>query len=139
MSVVRLGDVDSSGRRSPVPTGESLDMDCDSVIIAIGRGPNTFLQRNSGLEAGAKGAIKIDDHCMTSLRGVFAAGDVASGESLVVKAMAGGSEAAQRIHVYLMMVGDEHASLYDYYLTRRTSGRYYREMMDGKEELPPPS
>ena len=138
MAVMKLGDVDSSGRRSPVPTGETVSMECDSVIIAIGRGPNTFLQRQSGIEAGPKGSVAVDDHCMSSLKGVFAAGDVVTGESLVVKAMAKGREAAQRIHEYLMSAGDEHVSLYDYYFTRRTSGRYYREMLDGKEEHYPP-
>jgi glutamate synthase (NADPH/NADH) small chain len=138
MSVMKLGDVDASGRRSPVPTGETVDMECDCVIVAIGRGPNTFLQRQSGMELGPKGSIVVDDHSMSSLKGVFAAGDVVTGESLVVKAMAKGREAAQRIHEYLMMIGTEHVSLYDYYFTRRTSGRYYREMMDGKEERYPP-
>jgi len=139
MSVMKLGEVDSSGRRSPVPTGETVDMECDSVIVAIGRGPNTFLQRQSGMELGPKGAIAIDDHSMTSLKGVFAAGDVVTGESLVVKAMAKGREAAQRIHEYLTTVGTEHVSLYDYYFTRRTSGHYYRDMLDGREEALPPS
>lgn len=139
MSVMKLGDVDSSGRRSPIPTGETIDMDCDSVIVAIGRGPNSFLPRNSGIETGPKGGIKIDDKCMTSLPGVFAAGDVVTGESLVVKAMARGREAAQRIHEYLMKIGTEHISLYDYYFTRRTTGRYYyQEILEGQEESLPP-
>jgi NADPH-dependent glutamate synthase beta subunit-like oxidoreductase len=139
MSVMRLGDVDASGRRSPVPTGETIDMECDSVIVAIGRGPNSYLQRVAGIRTGSKGAISIDDHCMTSLPGVFAAGDVVTGESLVVKAMARGREAAQRIHEYLMTVGTEHISLYDYYFTRRTTGRYYRDMLEGKEDHLPPA
>ena len=139
MSVMKLGEVDSSGRRSPVPTGETLDMECDSVIIAIGRGPNSFLQKKAGMKSGPKSSIAIDDHCMTSLPGVFAAGDVVTGESLVVKAMARGREAAQRIHEYLLGLEMKHVSLYDYYFTRRTSGRYYREMMDGKEERLPPA
>lgn len=139
MSVMKLGEVDSSGRRSPVPTGETMEMECDSVMVAIGRGPNSFLQRNSGIELGPRGSVAVDDHSMTSLRGVFAAGDVVTGESLVVKAMAKGREAAQRIHEYLTKAGTGHISLYDYYFTRRTSGRYYREMMDGKEETLPPA
>jgi len=139
MTVMRLGEVDASGRRSPVPTGETIDMPCDSVIVAIGRGPNTFLQKATGMATGSKGAIAIDENRMTSLAGVFAAGDVVTGESLVVKAMAQGREAAQRIHEYLLKIGTEHISLYDYYFTRRTSGRYYRGMLDGKEELLPPA
>lgn len=139
MSVMKLGDVDASGRRSPVPTGETVDMLCDSVIVAIGRGPSTFLQRKSGIASGPKGGITIDSRSMTSLTGVFAAGDVVTGESLVVKAMAKGREAAQSVHEYLLGAQLRHTSLYDYYFTRRTSGSYYRDMMDGKEEVLPPS
>ena len=139
MSVMKLGDVDSSGRRSPVPTGESVDLDCDSVIIAIGRGPNSFLPKKAGMQMGLKGAISINDHCMTSLPGVFAAGDVVTGESLVVRAMARGREAAQRIHEYIQNIGSAHTSLYDYYITRRSSGRYYRDMIDGRDDTLPPS
>lgn len=138
MSVMKLGEVDSSGRRSPVPTGETLDMDCDSVIVAIGRGPNTFLQKKAGIQTGSKGAITIDNRSMTSMKGVFAAGDVVTGESLVVKAMAQGRDAAQSIHEYLTGLESRHRSLYDYYFTRRTTGMYYREMLDGKEETLPP-
>ena len=139
MSVMKLGDVDSSGRRSPVPTGETMDMECDSVIIAVGRGPNSFLQKKAGIQTGPRGAIATDDRSMTSLPGVFAAGDVVTGESLVVKAMSKGREAAQRLHEYVLGIEAAHESLYDHYFTRRTTGRYYREMMDGKEETLPPN
>ena len=138
MTVMKLGEVDSSGRRSPVPTGETVDMECDSVIIAIGRGPNSYLQKLAGLKLGWKSAIAIDDYSMSSVPGVFAAGDVVTGESLVVKAMSSGREAAHHAHEYLMSLGSQHRSLYDYYFTRRTSGLFYREMLDGKEEHYPP-
>ena len=55
-----------------------------------------------------------------------------------MKAMAKGREAAQRIHEYLLGLEVRHVSLYDYYFTRRTTGRYYREMMDGKDRAPIP-
>ncbi len=138
MTVMKLGEVDSSGRRSPVATGETVDMECDSVIIAIGRGPNSYLQQLAGLTLGPKKSIAVDDRTMSSIPGVFAAGDVVTGESLVVKAMAAGREAAQRAHEYLLLLDSHHMSLYDYYFTRRTSGRYYRDMLDGKEETLPP-
>jgi len=73
------------------------------------------------------------------MQGVYAAGDVVTGESLVVKAMAKGREAAQRVHEYLMALEKKHVSLYDYYYTRRTSPRYYMKMLDGTEETLPPS
>ncbi len=139
MSVMKLGDVDASGRRSPIPTGETVDLDCDSVIIAIGRGPNSFLQKQAGLKVGPKNSVAVDDKFATSVDGVFAAGDVVTGESLVVKAMSKGREAAQRVHEYLMGLDDRHRSLYDYYFTRRTSGRYYRAMLDGVPETLPPA
>ena len=138
MSVMKLGDVDASGRRSPVPTGETLDMVCDSVIIAVGRGPNSFLQKKAGIQTGPKAAIAVDGNSMTSMAGVFAAGDVVTGESLVVKAAAKGRDAAQRLHEYVQGLGSAHGSFYDYYFTRRTTGRYYRDMMDGKEDRLPP-
>jgi glutamate synthase (NADPH/NADH) small chain len=138
MTVMRLGAVDASGRRSPEPTGEEVELKCDSVIIAIGRGPNSFVQKQAGLKVGPKNAIAIDSEYRTSMAGVFAAGDVVTGESLVVKAMARGREAAQRVHEYLMSLEPKHVSLYDYYYTRRTSGRYYMKMLDGREETLPP-
>jgi glutamate synthase (NADPH/NADH) small chain len=139
MSVMKLGDVDASGRRSPVPTGDLIELPCDSVIVAIGRGPNSFIQKGAGLKVGTKNAISVDDHFQTSLQGVFAAGDVVTGESLVVKAMSQGREAAQRVHEFLMNLDQKHTSLYDYYYTRRTSGWFYRDMLDGKEETAPPA
>ncbi|HKT21885.1 MAG TPA: NAD(P)-dependent oxidoreductase [Nitrososphaerales archaeon] len=138
MSVMKLGEMDASGRRSPVPTGETVELECDSVIVAIGRGPSTFLQTKSGIESGPRGGIVVDSHSMTSLPGVFAAGDVVTGESLVVKAMAKGREAAQGLHERLLSLQSGHVSFYDYYFTRRTSGRYYRDMLDGKEDSVPP-
>jgi len=139
MTVMRLGEVDSSGRRSPEPTGEEVELNCDSVIVAIGRGPNSFVQKQAGLKTGQKNAIVIDGSCRTSVQGVYAAGDVVTGESLVVKAMARGREAAQRVHEYLMTLEMKHVSLYDYYYTRRTSPRYYMKMLDGTEETLPPT
>jgi NADPH-dependent glutamate synthase beta subunit-like oxidoreductase len=97
--------------------------------MAIGRGPNSFLQKNvPKLETGEKGAIAIGDHHETSIPGVFASGDVTTGETLVVKAMASGRDGAQRVHEYLMKVPEgQHLSFYEkYYL-----GRSYDRMMEG--------
>jgi glutamate synthase (NADPH/NADH) small chain len=138
MTVMKLGEVDASGRRSPVPTGELVELKCDSVIVAIGRGPNSSVQKGAQLKTGPKNAILIDDHCQTSMPGVFAAGDVVTGESLVVKAMARGREAAQRVHESLTGLDNEHVSLYDYYYTRRASGSYYMDMLEGKDPTSPP-
>ena len=69
------------------------------------------------------------------MEGVFAAGDVTSGETLVVKAMESGREAAQRVHEYLMDLEDYHVSFYERYYKQNL----YDEMLEGKVEtdLPP--
>ena len=136
MSSMRLGAPDQTGRRSPQPIpGQDFDVRCDSVLLAIGRGPNSYLQKKSGIKTGKKNSIAVDDHYRTSLPGVFAAGDVVSGETLVVKAMGSGREAAQRVHEYLMGLEEKHVSLYEKYYT----GRTYEKMESGEEEtLPPP-
>ncbi len=139
MTVMKLGAPDASGRRSPEPVpGQEIEMKCDSVIVAIGRGPNSFLQKQSGLKTGKKGSILVDDHYRTSVTGVFAAGDVITGESLVVKAMGQGRQAAQRVHEYLMNSEGRCVSLYDYYYRRRTFKRFYQDMLTGKEDALPP-
>ena len=137
---MKLGEPDATGRRSPEPIpGQEFQMECDTVLLAVGRGPNSFLQKKAGLKMGKKNSIVTDDHYRTSATGVFACGDVTTGESLVVKAMGHGREAAQRIHEYLSGIEDRHVSLYERYYTERTTGRYYQDMLVDKEEdtLPP--
>ncbi len=101
---MRLGEPDESGRRRPIPIpGSNFIMDVDAVIVAIGRGPNSFLARVEGLEMTRWGGIKINPETYeTSMPNVYAAGDVVTGETLVVEAMAEGRKAAQRIHEKLM-------------------------------------
>lgn len=100
---MKLGDPDSSGRASPIPIeGSNFIMDIDTVFTAIGRGPNTFLQEKENIKMEKWGGIIINTETHeTSYRGVFAAGDVVNGETLVVKAMRESRKAAQRIHEYL--------------------------------------
>lgn len=136
MDSMQLGEPDSTGRRSPEPIpGKEFEMKCSAVLLAVGRGPNSFLQKQEGLTMGKKNSIAIDDHFRTSMSGVFAAGDVTSGESLVVRAMASGRNAAQRIHEYLMGIDESgHVSLYERYFSERS----FEKLMEGVEEGPPP-
>lgn len=139
MSAMKLGAPDASGRRSPEPiTDQDFEMKCDTVLVAVGRGPNSFLQKKYGLARGKRQAIVVDEHFQTSMPGVFAAGDVVTGESLVALAMAQGRQAAQYAHEYIMNLQSKHVSLYDRYYTRRTSPRHYSDMYYRKEEGPPP-
>ena len=139
MAMMQLGEPDSTGRRHPEPVpGKDSRVKCDSVLLAIGRGPDSFLEKAGGLKAGPKGSIAIDDHYRTSMAGVFATGDVTTGETLVVKAMGHGREAAQRVHEYLTHSEDKHVSLYERYYTRRATEERYQDMLMGKEEQLPP-
>ncbi|MDG6902738.1 MAG: FAD-dependent oxidoreductase [Nitrososphaerota archaeon] len=139
MASMQLGDPDSTGRRHPAPVpGANVLVKCDTVLLAIGRGPDSFLEKAGGLKAGPKGSIAVDDHYRTSMAGVFATGDVTTGETLVVKAMGHGREAAQRVHEYLTGTEDKHVSLYERYYTRRATEDSYQNMLMGKEEHLPP-
>jgi len=101
---MRLGEPDSSGRARPIPIeGSNFTVDVDSVFIAVGRGPNTDLPRKEGIKMERWGGIVIDPETgETSIPRVYAAGDVVTGETLVVKAMSVGRRVAQRMHENLM-------------------------------------
>ena len=102
---MELGQPDASGRRRPVPIeGSEFTMDTDTVIIAIGQTPNPIIQRTTeGLVANPRhGTIIVDENGKTSLEGVYAGGDVATGAATVISAMGMGKNAAKAIHEYLM-------------------------------------
>ena len=102
---MELGPPDASGRRRPVPIkGSEFTMDVDTVIIAIGQTPNPIIQRTTdGLVADPRrGTITVDENGKTSLEGVYAGGDVATGAATVISAMGMGKKAAKAMHEYLM-------------------------------------
>jgi NADPH-dependent glutamate synthase beta subunit-like oxidoreductase len=136
MDSMQLGKPDQSGRRHPeaIP-GKEFKMQCSTVLLAIGRGPDSFLQKKAGLKMGKHNSIAINDNYKTSMEGVFASGDVTSGETLVVKAMESGREAAQCVHEYLTGLEDQHISFYERYYKQNL----YDRMLEGKvdTDLPP--
>ncbi|MEM2118307.1 MAG: NADPH-dependent glutamate synthase [Candidatus Bathyarchaeia archaeon] len=101
---MELGPPDDSGRRRPVPVkGSEFVMDTDTVIVAIGRTPNPIIQRTTeGLAVTKWGTIVADENGKTSLEGVYAGGDIVTGEATVISAMGAGKKAARAIHEYLM-------------------------------------
>ena len=106
--VMELGEADESGRRKPVPTGEFVDLDVDTVVVALGTGPNptiqgSMLKDNMNLETDRKGYIIINAETgETSIDGVYAGGDVApTGPSTAINAMGAGKRAAKAINEYL--------------------------------------
>lgn len=108
LEVMELGEPDESGRRRPIPTGEIVDMDVDTVIVALGTGPNPIIQSSANdegldLNTDKRGYIVIDKETgKTSIDGVYAGGDVApNGESNAINAMGAGKRAAKAINEYL--------------------------------------
>jgi len=102
---MKLGDSDSSGRKEPVPILNSdFEMKADMAIKALGFDPEDIprLFNNSNLVISKRGTIKINLRSMeTSIPGIFAAGDIVRGASLVVWAIRDGREAAASIQKYL--------------------------------------
>lgn len=99
-----LGEPDESGRRRPVPIeGSEFTMEVDTVIMAIGQGPNPLVPSTTeGLETTKWGTIVADEETgQTSLEGVFAGGDIVTGAATVILAMGAGKKAAQAIDAYL--------------------------------------
>lgn len=99
----RLGEPDESGRRRPVPIeGSEFALDMDTVVIAIGNGPNPLLLKSiNGLKLARKGNIEADESGRTSVEDVFAGGDIVTGSATVIAAMGAGKMAARAIDAYL--------------------------------------
>jgi glutamate synthase (NADPH/NADH) small chain len=102
---MRLGVADSSGRQTPqVIDGSHFTIDADLVIKALGFDPDDLpvLFAAPELAVTRWGTIRIDyKTMMTNLDGVFAAGDIVRGASLVVWAIRDGRDAAESMHRYL--------------------------------------
>ncbi len=102
---MELSEPDESGRRRPVPIpGSEFTIEVDTVVMAIGQGPNPVVVDGvKEIRRGKKGEIIVDpETLMTDLPGVFAGGDVIHGGSTVIIAMGDGRKAAKAIHEYVM-------------------------------------
>ena len=99
----KLGDVDSSGRRRPVPIpGTEFTIALDTLIVAIGERPDSDCLASMGLELDKGGRLRVDAKTLcTNRKGVFAGGDLVTGPNTVVNAIAAGRKAAGVIDRYL--------------------------------------
>jgi glutamate synthase (NADPH) small chain len=97
---MELGEPDASGRRRPVPVANSeYEIEVDAVIVAIGTQANPIIaQTTPGLETNRWGYIVAKDNGATSLKNIYAGGDIVSGAATVILAMGAGRSAAQAIH-----------------------------------------
>ena len=101
---MELGEPDDSGRRRPVPVeGSEFNIECDTVIVALGQNPNPLIRTTTeGLECQSWGGIIIDEETgMTNIPGLFAGGDAVTGEATVILAMGAGKVAAKGIDNYI--------------------------------------
>ena len=81
---MKLGDPDEKGRRKPVPTGEMVEIPCDTVVSAVGERVESEIFTKNGITVDAKG---IPDF-KTNLEGVYAGGDAMRGPATVVEGIA---------------------------------------------------
>lgn len=106
--IMELGEPDESGRRKPVGTGRYIELDVDTVIVALGTGPNPIIQKSAHLDGldfdtDSKGYFTVDEETReTSIPSIYAGGDVAPvGASNAINAMGAGKKAAKAINEYL--------------------------------------
>ena len=103
--LMQLGEPDESGRRKPEPKeGTETNLDADLVIEALGFEPENLpkLFNSEDLTVTRWGTLKINyKNMMTSIDGVFAAGDIVRGASLVVWGIKDGRDAAKNILEYI--------------------------------------
>lgn len=100
----QLGEPDSSGRRRPIPIeGSDFKSDCEVVIVAVGLGANRVLTSvTPDLRVDKYGDIEVNSETMeTSIKGVFAGGDIVGGEGTVIEAMGTAKKASAAIKNFL--------------------------------------
>jgi NADH-quinone oxidoreductase subunit F len=101
---MKLGDLDSSGRRRPFPIeGSEFTIELDTLIPAIGERPDpSFFSSKDRLNISKWGTIEVNsENLLTEREGVFAGGDAVSGPATVVEAIAAGKIAAESIEKFL--------------------------------------
>jgi len=101
---MELGEPDASGRRRPVPIeGSEFQLECDLAVIAVGAGANPLLTRSTeGLELNKWGYLVADPETgKTTKKGVWAGGDIVTGQATVILAMGAGRKASDSIQQYL--------------------------------------
>ncbi|MCK9230362.1 MAG: FAD-dependent oxidoreductase [Syntrophales bacterium] len=99
----RLGDMDATGRRKPVPMpGTEFKVELDTLIVAIGEKPESEFLSSMGVAIDKSGRALVNNKTLeTNLKGVFAGGDLVTGPNTVIDAVAAGKKAARSIDLFL--------------------------------------
>jgi glutamate synthase (NADPH/NADH) small chain len=98
---MKLGEPDQSGRRRPVPIeGSNFKLECDLAIVAIGTGPNPIIfQSSPQLKRNKWGYLLVNEETNeTTMKNVYAGGDIVTGSATVIQAMGAGRIAANAMH-----------------------------------------
>jgi len=101
---MELGEPDASGRKEPMyVAGSEFNVEADMIISAVGQVPDlSFLSEDSKFQIWQGGRIVADQNSLaTNIPGIFAGGDVVTGPSSVIEAIAAGKKAAISIDCYL--------------------------------------
>ncbi|WP_202924432.1 FAD-dependent oxidoreductase [Flavobacterium phycosphaerae] len=99
--VMKLGEPDASGRRSPIVSGETFTLDVDMVIKAAGQMPFQTLVNDNNIDNN-NGKIAVSGKSATKLAKVFAGGDCVNGGREVVDAVQAGKDGAAAILKYII-------------------------------------
>lgn len=103
LDVMKLGEPDASGRCRPELTGETVTVECDQVIVAVGVSPNPLVPKSvKGLELGRKDTIVVNDQMQSSQPEIYAGGDIVRGGATVILAMGDGRRAAANMAEQLL-------------------------------------
>ena len=103
LDVMKLGEPDASGRCRPELTGETVTVECDQVIVAVGVSPNPLVPKSvKGLELGRKDTIVVNEQMQSSQPEIFAGGDIVRGGATVILAMGDGRKAAANMAEQLL-------------------------------------
>jgi len=103
---MELGEPDESGRRRPVPIKNSeFEVACDTAVVAIGAGANPLLTKATPeIELTRRGYIVAEPETgKTTKKGVWAGGDIVTGQATVILAMGAGRQVANSIHSFLTL------------------------------------
>jgi dihydropyrimidine dehydrogenase (NAD+) subunit PreT len=81
----------------------SIELECDTVVFAIGQMPDPSVKNIADIKFGPKNTIVVDenDGCKTDIPYIFAGGDIVNGGKTVVQAVAVGKQAAESIDKYI--------------------------------------
>ncbi|SHO49511.1 NADPH-dependent glutamate synthase [Desulfopila aestuarii] len=103
---MELGEPDASGRRRPVAIkGSEFEIETDLCIVAVGSGANPLLTAETPkIQLNKWGNIHADEkNGKTTMKGVWAGGDIVTGAATVILAMGAGRQAADSMHEYLTL------------------------------------